>query len=289
MFVFTPSPTEGVFYTSILYLSENISLEQLRISFVGAGRVSGNFCRQIFNAGCKIQKIVSRTEKSSRTLALLYNAVWSPDPDFADTSDIIITAVPDDSLKEVLSRIRCSDDTLVAHTAGSLGLEVFTANIKHKGVFYPLQTFSNDRKIEFTGLPFLLEASDSFTSGTLKRLGELMGGKVYFVDAERRRMLHVAAVFVCNFTNYMLTAGDQVIKKAGFPFEVLYPLINETILKAIEIGPVKSQTGPALRIDKGTIEKHIDLLSFSPELQRLYKEVTKSIIRFYKTSINDEF
>ncbi len=77
--------------------------------------------------------------------------------------------------------------------------------------------------------------------------------------------------------------------KTGLPFEVLYPLINETIMKAREIGPVKSQTGPALRLDKGTIEKHIDLLSFSPELQRIYKEVTDSIIRFYKTSSDDKF
>jgi predicted short-subunit dehydrogenase-like oxidoreductase (DUF2520 family) len=244
-------------------------------------------CRHMFNMGCKIQKIVSKSEKSSLALASLCNASWSLDPDFADSSDIIITAVPDDKLKDVLSNIRCSDDTLVAHTAGSLGLEVFPAHISHKGVFYPLQTFSNDRKIEFRNLPFFLEASDTFTSGTLKDLAESLGGITYFVDVERRRLLHVAAVFVCNFTNYMLTAGDQVIRKTGFPFEFLHPLINETILKAFENGPVKSQTGPAVRFDKSTIEKHIDLLSFSPELQRIYKEVTKSIIRFYKTNNDD--
>ncbi len=264
-------------------------MEQYRISFVGAGRVSGALCRHLFNAGCKIQKIASRTETSGLALAELCNASWSNDTDFADSSDLIIVAVPDDSLKSVLTNIICSGDTIVGHTAGSLGLEVFPARISHKGVFYPLQTFSNDRKIDFKGLPFFLEASDPFASGIMKNLVGLMGGNPYFVDAEQRRMLHVAAVFVCNFTNFMFTAGEKVVKKTGFPFEVLYPLINETILKAREIGPVKSQTGPAVRLDKGTIKKHIDLLSFSPELQRIYKEITKSIIRFYKYNSNDKF
>jgi len=264
-------------------------LEQYRISFVGAGRVSGALCRSFFNAGSKIQKIVSRTEKSSQALTSLCNASWSPDPDFDDSSDVIIVAVPDDNLKVVLHNVHCSADTLVAHTAGSLGLEVFPSHISHKGIFYPLQTFSKDRNLDFRRLPFFLEASDPFASGVIKNLVDMMGGNAYFVDTEHRKMLHIAAVFVCNFTNYMLTASDQVVRKTGLPFEVLYPLINETILKAREIGPVKSQTGPAVRLDKGTIKKHIDLLSFSPELQRIYKEITKSIIRFYKTNINDKF
>jgi predicted short-subunit dehydrogenase-like oxidoreductase (DUF2520 family) len=264
-------------------------LKRYRISFVGAGKVSGALCRHLFKAGCKIQKIVSRTEKSSKALASSCNASWSLDSDFADSSDIIIAAVPDDNLKDVLNNIYCSTDTIVAHTAGSLGLEVFPAHISHKGVYYPLQTFSNDRNIDFKRLPFFLETSDPFASGILKNLAESMGGIPYFVDTDHRRLLHVAAVFVCNFTNYMLSAGDQVVRKTGFPFEVLYPLINETILKAREIGPVKSQTGPAVRLDNGTIKKHIDLLSFSPELQRIYKEVTKSIMRFYKTNSDDKF
>jgi predicted short-subunit dehydrogenase-like oxidoreductase (DUF2520 family) len=264
-------------------------LDQVRISFVGAGRVANALSRHMFNSGCKIQKIVSRTEKSSMDLASLYNARWSVDPEFADTSDVIITAVPDDKLKEALIRISCSENTVVAHTAGSLGLEVFPDRIKHKGVFYPLQTFSVGRKIDFSKVPFFLEASDKFTSDTLKTLAESLGEKAYFVDAEHRRLLHIAAVFACNFTNFMLTAGEQVTEKAGFPMEVLYPLITETIMKALEIGPDKSQTGPAVRHDKGTIEKHIDLLSFSPELQQLYREVTKSIIRYYKPGGHDEF
>ena len=131
-------------------------------------------------------------------------------------------------------------------------------------------------------MPFFIEASDNQTTGTLKKLAETLGGKVYLVNTEHRRMLHLAAVFVCNFTNHMLTAGKEITSKAGLSFEVLEPLIRETISKALEMGPEKSQTGPAVRNDQNTIAKHMDLLSFSPELQEIYKDVTKSIIKHYK-------
>ena len=257
-------------------------MKEYRISFIGAGKVSGALCRKMYLSGFKIQKIISRTEKNGRALAGSCNATWSPQFDFTIPDDIIIAAVPDDSLTEVLSKINCPENTLVAHTAGSAGLDVFPARMKHTGVFYPLQTFSDGRKIEFINLPFFLEASDDYSSGILKDLAESIGGKAYFLDSEHRRLLHVAAVFVSNFTNHMLTAGSQITAKAGLTFEVMEPLINETIIKAREIGPENSQTGPAYRFEKGTIKRHIDLLSFSPEFQGVYKEVTKSIMKFYK-------
>lgn len=253
-----------------------------RISFIGAGKVAGALCRHLYLCGCNISKVVSTTEKNGRALAGSCNASWSQKYDFSDSEDLIIVAVPDDELKKVLVQIKCPDDTVVAHTAGSSGLDVFPSFIKHTGVFYPLQTFSENRKISFTDLPFFLEASDLYSSGILKEIAESTGGKVHFVDTDHRRLLHVAAVFVCNFTNHMLTSGKQITEKAGFSFGVLEPLINETLMKALENGPENSQTGPASRSDKGTIKRHIDLLSYSPELQSIYKEVTKSIINFYK-------
>jgi len=257
-------------------------VKDYRISFIGAGKVGSALCRKFFTSGCNIHQIVSKTRKSGQALAESCNAVWSSDYRFSGTEEIIIIAVPDDKIPLVLKRISCAENTLVVHTAGSLGLDIFPLHFKHTGVFYPLQTFSNDRKIEFTDLPFFLEASDSFSSETLKNLAESIGGKVHFIDAEHRRLLHVAAVFVCNFVNHMLTSGKQLISKAGFQFEVIRPLINETVNKAIETGPENSHTGPAYRFDKKTIKRHIDLLSFSPELQAVYREVTRSIMQFYK-------
>jgi predicted short-subunit dehydrogenase-like oxidoreductase (DUF2520 family) len=255
---------------------------QYNISFAGAGRVAGALCREMFRAGFKILQVVSETDTYGRHLADICRAEWSYELNFHDSNDIIIVAVPDHRLKEVLSKVRCSGKTIVAHTAGSWGLDVFPDNIGKAGIFYPLQTFSKGREINFIDLPFLIETREKTTCKKLETLAEAIGGKVHFVDAERRRLLHVSAVFVNNFTNYMLAEGNEIASKAGFSFEILVPLINETISKALENGPDSSQTGPAVRNDLNTIEKHLELLSFSPDLQKLYNEITQSIIRHYK-------
>jgi predicted short-subunit dehydrogenase-like oxidoreductase (DUF2520 family) len=257
---------------------------QKNISFAGAGKVASALCKELFNAGLKIDKIASITESYGRSLADACRASWSSDLQFPDTTNVIIVSVPDHELIKVLSKLKCKPNTLIVHTAGSFGMDVFPSNITHKGIFYPLQTFSKERKISFSNLPFLLESSDDESSIILQNLTELIGAKAYFVDTERRRMLHLAAVFVCNFTNHMLTEGQDLAKKAGFSLEVLKPLIKETVSKALENGPENSQTGPAVRNDHNTIKKHMELLSFSPELQKLYDDMTWSIMNYYKKS-----
>ncbi len=264
-------------------------MARYNLSFAGAGRVAGSLCREMRHAGHNIIQVVSPAEKTGKILADSCNASWSPVPDFDEKNDIIIVAVPDFRLKEVLSRIKCSASTAVVHTAGSYGLEVFPGRIKKAGVFYPLQTFSGERKAEFRDLPFLLESSGPDVNRKLKDLAGSIGGKVQFVETERRRMIHLSAVFVCNFTNFMLTAGKDITSRAGLSFEIMEPLIKETISKALEIGPEKSQTGPAVRNDLNTIEKHLDLLSFSPELQNIYRDVTRAIFEYYNKSVNDKF
>lgn len=256
-------------------------MNQYRISFVGAGRVSGSLCHNFYNTGYIIREIASKSGENNHRLADLYNAKPS-DLKFTDPADVIIVAVPDDALEDVLKNLSFSGDILVAHTAGSLGLEVFPPHIKHRGVFYPLQTFSDDRPHDLRNVPFFLEASDDHSLKILKILAESIGGLVQLADTERRKLLHTAAVFVCNFTNHMMTAGKEVALRAGFPFGILRPLIIETVEKSFEKGPEASQTGPAIRLDRGTIRKHTDLLSFSPELRKLYVEITDSIIRYHK-------
>jgi predicted short-subunit dehydrogenase-like oxidoreductase (DUF2520 family) len=255
---------------------------QNNISFAGAGRVAEALCKELYHAGFVIDLIVSETEASCKSLADSCKAAWSKDLRFPDSTNVIIVAVPDHRLKTVLEGLNCHNDTLLVHTAGSLGLDIFPSHIQRKGIFYPLQTFSKNRKVEFEGLPFLLEASDNESVDILKNIAEAIHGKVYFVNTQQRRILHLAAVFVCNFTNHMLTTGKEVALKTGFPFEILVPLINETISKALDSGPENSQTGPAVRHDNNTIEKHLELLSFSPELKEIYKNMTQSIIEYYK-------
>lgn len=253
-----------------------------KISFAGAGKVAGTLCLEFFNKGHKIQQIISPEENNGRSLAKKCNAVWSDKLVFSDSTEIIIVAVPDHRLREVLGDIKCGSGAGVVHTAGSFGLEVFPGSMKKAGVFYPLQTFSKERTADIMGMPVFIESSDDHLKDILKNLAESIGASVHFSDFEHRRLLHIAAVFVSNFTNHMFTAGKEVASKSGFSFDVLRPLIHETVRKALEMGPENSQTGPAVRYDINTIEKHLDLLSFSPELKDIYKEMTRAIIQYYK-------
>jgi predicted short-subunit dehydrogenase-like oxidoreductase (DUF2520 family) len=255
-------------------------MNPLHISFAGAGRVGKALCREMFLSGNTIDLIVSKT--GSKELAGKCSCSWSKDLIFPDSTNLIIVAVPDHYLKSVLNNIICRPEALIVHTAGSIGIDVFPELTKYKGVLYPLQTFSKERQPNFKNLPFFIESSDTKSGDILKNLAESIGGKAYFVDTEHRILLHLAAVFANNFTNHMLTIGKDLATRAGSGFEVLEPLIKETISKALDLGPELSQTGPAERNDYNTIEKHMELLSFSPELQKIYNELTVSIMKFHK-------
>ena len=257
-------------------------MRQYKISFAGAGNVAGALCSELHKKNNIIEHIVTKSEKSGRALANAYNATWSDDFVFPNTSEIIIVAVPDNSLSRVLREISCNENTVIAHTAGSIGLDIFPPGFKYYGVLYPLQTFSPGRKPDLSSVPFFIEASDEYTLNKLKSLAGSITNSVNLTDSEHRRLLHLAAVFVCNFTNHMLTTGKDISGLAGFPFEVLKPLILETVDKAINLGPENSQTGPAKRYDLNTIKKHLDLLSFSPDLKNIYDLISKSIIEYYK-------
>jgi predicted short-subunit dehydrogenase-like oxidoreductase (DUF2520 family) len=251
------------------------------ISFVGAGKVAGTLCREMHRLRFNIDMIVSKSDKGGRLLAKDCNATFSYKFIFPDSTNIIIVSVPDRMVKGILEKINCNRETIVAHTAGSLGIDIFPDRIHRRGVFYPLQTFSNHRKISFENLPVFIEASDNESSDVLSELASSLGARSYYSDTEHRRMLHIAAVFVCNFTNHLMTQGKELALKAGYSFEELRPLINETFLKAFEDGPENSQTGPAVRNDKNTIKKHMELLSFDRDLQRMYREISRSIYKYH--------
>lgn len=253
-----------------------------KISFIGAGKLANAFCMELFNAGCTIVNIVSDKGNSAVSLAQKCKSSGSSELIIPDITDILIVSVPDHKLKEVLHKVICRDNMIIAHTSGSSGPDVFPERFSHTGMIYPLQTFSLDRTVDFKEIPFFIEASDNNTANVLESLATGIGKSVHYTNPESRIMLHLAAVFASNFTNQMLTEGKEIAARAGFSFDVLIPLINETIKKAIETGPEKSQTGPAVRNDLNTIEKHMELLSFYPELRNIYREVSNSIIKRYK-------
>ncbi len=253
-------------------------MTQLNISFAGAGRVAEALCREMFKAGHRIVNIVSRNEENGKHLASRFNARWSDHLLFPDICNLIIVAVPDNSLKEVLAEISCPKQSIVVHTAGSYGMDIFPAGCTRKGVLYPLQTFTKGRELSLAGVPFFTEASDGEISQILDSLVVSIGGVVHAAGTADRKMLHLAAVFACNFVNHNLTLARQVAGMGGFDFSVLEPLIRETVSKACDNGPENSQTGPAVRNDTLTLSGHLELLSFSPEMKDLYIATSQSIM-----------
>lgn len=252
-----------------------------RISFAGAGKVASSLSAELLAKGHKIQQINSPGREKGEKLAGMSGAVWSDILEYKSDTDVIIVAVPDNLLQSVLAHIQCGSETIVVHTAGSYGTEVFPPSISRCGVFYPLQTFSEGRKVEFSAVPVFIETADPWAQHVLKNIAGSLGCRVFDSDIEHRRLLHIAAVFVSNFANYMFTSGERIAARAGYTADLLKPLITETVNKALENGPANSQTGPAVRYDYNTIEKHLNLLSFSPELQMVYEEISRSIINYY--------
>ncbi|MGM0665859.1 MAG: Rossmann-like and DUF2520 domain-containing protein [Bacteroidota bacterium] len=259
----------------------------MKIVVIGAGRVGTALALAFNEQGHSILKIVSRSPGKAASLASLPGCEYADKPDIPDEAEVVIIAVNDDALGDVSAAIKSGGKPVIAHTAGSVGLEVFGNRPPgNHGVFYPLQTFTHGRKYDFSSLPLFVEANNEHSRTVLQTLASSLSRKVFYLESEKRKYLHLAAVFACNFVNHMYNSGKEITSLAGMDFDVLLPLLRETMEKASDMGPGKSQTGPAVRNDKNTIEKHLDLLSFSPDLQKIYRVMTDSIINRYSSSIN---
>jgi predicted short-subunit dehydrogenase-like oxidoreductase (DUF2520 family) len=167
------------------------------------------------------------------------------------------------------------------HTAGSVPIDILDKFYNY-GIFYPFQTFSKNRDISFDNIPILVEGNSKKTTGQLLKLASSLSKTVYEVNSEQRLLLHIAAVFACNFTNHLYHVSKKISDKAELPFDILQPLIEETVSKAFKVSPEKAQTGPASRSDRKTMEKHIEILTKSfdnKNLAELYEDISERIIR----------
>ncbi|MCG2611969.1 DUF2520 domain-containing protein [Flavobacterium sp. SM15] len=187
---------------------------------------------------------------------------------------VTIIAVSDDAISEV-SNLIPFENQLVVHTSGSMGFDALNDK-NRKGVFYPLQTFSKSKAIDFSVVPLCLETQNESDYGILENIGKSISEKVFKISSEQRQSLHVAAVFSCNFVNHLYQLGNEICEENNVPFEILYPLIQETADKIKTLSPKKAQTGPAIRHDQKTIEKHLDFLK-DQSRKTIYKLLTQSI------------
>lgn len=219
----------------------------------------GNVATHLYTAFLKVSHI-EVTQISSRKL------------DQISSTDVTIIAVSDDAISEVSAKIK---NSFVVHTSGSASIYDLE-NKGRKGVFYMLQTFSKDKKIDFTKVPFCLEAENEKDFKLLEDIAKSIGENIYSINSNQRKILHVAAVFANNFTNHMYKISNDICEENDVPFEILHPLIFETSEKIKSLSPKKAQTGPAKRNDKKTIKNHLNLLD--SKQQEIYKLLTKSIL-----------
>ena len=254
--------------------------KKYRIAFVGAGNVAWHLAQAFTAAGHQVLAVYSRSEANRNELAsILPGAKPLPSPDFTSLAiDIILIAVPDAALQQVASELKVAPGTIVAHTSGSQPLAILdTVQEAQPAVFYPLQTFSRAKPVNLQQVPILVEATQDSVLQELEALAQSISNKVQRVDSEARRHLHLAAVFACNFTNHLLGISQQLLQEANLPTELLHPLVQETIAKAMQQNPYKVQTGPAIRHDDNVIQAHLQMLQQHPRLQVLYQKLTESI------------
>ncbi|RSK40054.1 DUF2520 domain-containing protein [Hymenobacter perfusus] len=262
---------------------EKMSIQDLPQSIVllGAGRVAQHLAPALAAAGHSIVGVWSRTPESAAAVAATVPGAAVLDSlQHLPAAAVYLLALPDAVVPEVLAAAQFPARALVAHTAGALPLSVF-AGYSHirGGVFYPLQTFSPGRQIQWPAVPLCLEAADAAGLATLRALAASLSQEVRELSSEQRLQLHMAAVWACNFPNHLLGISHALLAQAGQSWELLHPLIRETVDKALALPPFTVQTGPAVRYDAATLARHEAALATHPDWQTLYKELTASIQR----------
>ena len=253
----------------------------MRISLIGAGRVATHLGRVLLKRGHEIVQVYNRNVNHAEALASQISAdavsgIAQLNPDI----DLAIIAVSDQAISHVIEQLsNILKDVLIVHTSGSTNLSVLTHYHSRSGVFYPLQTFSLERDVDWANTPLFVEAVQTQDLKVLNTLAQSLSPRVYQYDSEQRLSLHLAAVFACNFSNYCYDMAKQVVDAKQVDFSLLYPLILETAKKATAHDPRQVQTGPAMRGDQNILNMHQQMLvdSDREDLQQCYQMMSEQI------------
>jgi predicted short-subunit dehydrogenase-like oxidoreductase (DUF2520 family) len=249
------------------------------IVLIGTGNVATHMGLAIQKIDRRIVQVYSRTEASAMNLAGILKTEFTCDTDDINPeADLYILSLTDDAVSEIGGRLNVGQQ-LVVHTSGSLPMDILRKSSENVGVLYPLQTFSKSRSVDFNKVPLCIEANSKDNLHLLEQFAKELSQKVVETDSEKRKILHLAAVFACNFPNFMYSIAGQILADKSLNFELLRPLILETALKVQELKPDEAQTGPASRGDKVILRKHNELLREYPDYREIYKKLSEAIRR----------
>jgi predicted short-subunit dehydrogenase-like oxidoreductase (DUF2520 family) len=247
------------------------------IVILGSGNVAAVLGRKFKAAGHTILQVVSRNASAASKLAYEWDTESTNYPSIINrNADVYIISVSDDAIDEVAADLKLPQK-VVAHTAASVSKDILKNVSNHYGVFYPLQSLHKD-DMGLPDAPIFFDGSDEITKKKLEALANSISpDHVSQAGDDQRLKLHVAAVFVNNFTNHLYALAEDYCNKEGIDFRELYPLIEETAIRIKDVSPARSQTGPASRNDRDTIDKHLALLGSHPRLKKMYEFLTNSI------------
>jgi len=237
----------------------------IKAVLIGYGNVNSHLLKALANSNKTA--VVQLYTRSEIQLPTAFQSIpHTQDLNELKEADVYIVAISDDAILDFSENLPLNNQ-LVVHTSGGVSIDNLSKK-NRRGVFYPLQTFSKDTVVDFKSIPICIEADDPKDEALLQAMGEAVSDRVVKINSDERAKIHVAAVFVNNFVNYLYYIGQDILKQDGIPFDILTPLIQETAHKIEDLSPEKAQTGPAKRNDKKTIEKHQHLLH-----NETYKEV----------------
>lgn len=251
--------------------------EKIRIVMIGAGSVATHLSMAIRNAGHLIIQVYSRTNKSAKQLAEVMNCDFTTSlSTVKQDADLYILALSDEAIVNFATDFSFPQARVI-HLSGGLEMDLFDGKVKNYGLMYPVQTFSKARDVDFKSIPLCIEASNPEMERFLMHLAGQLSSSIHILNSNQRQMIHLAAVYSCNFVNHLYDIASRILGNNDLPFDLLSPLIIETTNKVRENLPRNVQTGPATRNDQLIINKHLELLSSNSRYQSLYTELSKSI------------
>ncbi len=252
------------------------------IVLLGSGNVASHLGRAFKMAGQNIMQVWSPDIAHATELATEVGSEPISDmEDISHSADLYIISVKDDAIPLIAEKLRLQD-RLCVHTSGSAGLEVLQKISSRVGVFYPLQTFSKSKAVDFRAIPIVIEANSPEDALIIRAAADRLSERVIELSSEQRNSLHIAAVFACNFTNHLFAIAKQLLEASNMDFELIRPLIAETVDKVRLNDPAEVQTGPAFRNDISTLNAHMEMLRSEPKLMELYNLLSQSIVNFHK-------
>ena len=250
----------------------------IKVSIIGSGNVAQHLIMAILCAEKsegKIELVQAYARNTSALADLLEFEKITSELNQLKPADLYIIAVTDNAIQLISDELPFKNK-LVAHTSGTTEIDILNDN-NRKGVFYPLQTFSKTKSVDFSTIPICLESQNASDLQTLETVAKAISNATYILNSEQRKALHVAAVFVNNFTNHLYQLGSEICTENQVPFKILKPLIEETAHKIMSLSPEEAQTGPAKREDNETINAHLAFLK-DHNKKNIYELLTQSII-----------